>query len=68
MSKLLLLVVGLSLLAGCSRSRDAEKKAYQAGCSEGITTLLASLGAGPNQEAIDKHCAETAAEYVKNNK
>jgi hypothetical protein len=62
---LMLFVVLAGLTVSCNKDRSAEAKAYAAGCSEGINTLLASVGAGANQEAIDKHCAETAAAYVK---
>jgi hypothetical protein len=57
-------VVGTLLLAGCS-SKESERKAFEAGCSQGIVDVLSSLGAGPNQPVIDEHCKQAAEEYLK---
>ena len=65
---LMLLVVMTGLLAGCSRSRDAEAKAYAAGCAGGINIVLQSMAAQPNEAKVVEHCAQAAQEYLKNNK
>ena len=69
MSKyLILLAVMVGLLSGCNHSRDAEAKAFSAGCSHGISVVLAQLGAQPNEAKVAEHCDKEAQEYLKNNK
>lgn len=69
MSKYFMLAVLMLGLAACKApSRDAEAKAYAAGCTAGINVVLVGLGATPDAAKIQEHCTQEAQDYLKNNK
>ena len=65
---LMLLAVVMFALVGCNSNRDAEAKAYAAGCAGGIEVVLASMGAQADPQKVAEHCNQAAQDYLKNNK
>jgi hypothetical protein len=51
--------------AKASAVASAKASAYSAGCVDGISEVLPMFGATPKQDALDAHCAQAAAEYLK---
>jgi hypothetical protein len=65
MFKAFVLVVFALMVTGCSANKETAQKAYHDGCVQGINDLLGAIGQQGDQEKIDSHCKDAAAEYVK---
>ena len=68
MYKVVMLLLAMVLVVGCSKNRLPEQKAYAAGCADGIGAVLGSLGAQPDPQKVAEHCNQAAQDYLKNNK
>ncbi len=66
MSKYLMLLVAGLMVVGCSGSKDAELKAYVAGCSETAQAIGMQLGFGIQEDKLLEICGKQAQEYLKN--
>jgi hypothetical protein len=66
----MLVVVGMFMLVGCGpKNRDAELKAYVAGCSENAHYLIEQvLGQSLNEDKLKEFCNKAGQEWLKSNK
>jgi hypothetical protein len=66
MYKYLIVLAALFAVSGCNSSRDAEAKAYSAGCASGIKEVIEMFGMGAKEDVIKDHCDKEGQKYIGN--